>query len=368
MNNKLKINISLIISVLLLFSSKTYAQQQTNSLLDSLTAEIRSSYGVPAICGIYITPESRHFGIQGTTKIDGNHPVDLTSKFHLGSNTKAITSFIVMKLAEEGLLSTDTRFTDVFPELRDSIKPIFRNVTIAQLLSHQAGLQPYTATAEFEKLPKMTGNRSEKRLQFAKRVFNDPKVSEWTYTNSGFILAALMVERICNKPYEQVLADHMQNNKWDFFIGFPNKQSIDYPWGHDMVDDQLVALAPNDPYRLEDFVMSAGDMSMTPIDYSFFVQKNLQGLQGMDNYLTANSYQKIHFYDPAYSFGWGFQTFDDSKVSFHNGSAGTYFCHTIIAYEDGYAISILLNSATEKHKEAAYTLRSWIAANRHRIK
>ena len=62
---------------------------------------------------------------------------------------------MVARLIEAGKLSFATTPLDVFPELKDTIHPDFRRITIEQLLSHHAGIPAYTKIdgTEFKALP-----------------------------------------------------------------------------------------------------------------------------------------------------------------------------------------------------------------------
>src|SRR5690554_7237522 len=75
--------------------------QTTSPLLDSFTENIRKEYNIPALAAAYITTDSIYYGVSGTTQITNHQKVTLQNKFHLGSNTKAITSFIAMRLIED---------------------------------------------------------------------------------------------------------------------------------------------------------------------------------------------------------------------------------------------------------------------------
>src|SRR5690606_32853146 len=120
----------------------------------------------------------------------------------------------------------------------------------------------------------------------------------------------------------------------NYYIGFPNKENVDNPWGHwkeNWVEsNSLIEMDISNPYKLIDYMLPAGDLSMNIIDYSEFIQLNLKGLLGESNYLNANDFYKLHFEKEKYSYGWGNFFEDGNKVSSHDGSAGTYYCHTYI--------------------------------------
>ncbi|MEZ4804283.1 MAG: serine hydrolase domain-containing protein [Bacteroidia bacterium] len=105
--------------------------------------------------------------------------------FHLGSNSKAFTSAIAFKCIDSGYFTLQTKFVDVFPELKDSMLEVYRFITISDLLSHQARVRAYTSGSEFINLPAFNGSVSDKRCSFAKFVLKQSPVKSGTYSNAN---------------------------------------------------------------------------------------------------------------------------------------------------------------------------------------
>ncbi|MEZ4804281.1 MAG: hypothetical protein R2852_02005 [Bacteroidia bacterium] len=70
----------------------------------------------------------------------------------------------------------------------------------------------------------------------------------------------------------------------------------------------------------------------------------------------------MHFGLVKYSYGWGNASMNNLKISYHDGSAGTYYCHTFLVPEKQIAIVILANSATTEHITSIYNLRESLLA------
>jgi len=206
--------------------------QNTNSYLNNITDDIKKEYKIPAIAVAYVTLDQIYYGISGTTRIDTNQKVTLKNKFHIESNTKAITSFIAMKLVEENKISLDTKFFDLFKKMKSNQNIEYHSIYLGDLLSHNAKIQPYTIGNEFTKLPNFKGNVSNRRKSFAEFVLTEKPIDQGTYSNAGYVLASLMLEKISGKSYEELLKNTSLDLEMDYFIGFPNKESIDNAWGH----------------------------------------------------------------------------------------------------------------------------------------
>jgi len=354
--------------IIILLTSFSIQSQSTNSILDSLAQTIVEKYNLPSLTVSYIKKDTCFYGQNGNININSKNKVRLTDKYHLGSNTKAITSLIAFKLIENKKITLDTKLVDLFPELKKKIKRQYCKITLSNLLSHNARVQPYTSGIEFENLTEFTGTISEKRFAFTKYVLNQKTTKRGTYSNAGYIIASLMLEKCSNNSFEELVKEMFSEMKLDYFIGFPNKEFTESTWGHWEENNKLIALPPTHSYTLEDYALPAGDISMNIIDYSQFVQKHLNGLLGIDNYLVAKSYNDIHYKKVPYSYGWKNQINKKGKMSFHDGSAGTYFCHTIISSTHEFAIIIFINSAEENHVKGVYELRNEIFKIRSKIR
>ncbi len=350
-----------------IFTINSYSQK-TNKTLDSLAKITIEKYNIPSLAVSYIKKDTCFYGVKGNININSKIKTTLKDKYHLGSNTKAITSFIAFKLIENNKISLETKFIDLFPNLKKKVKRKYRKITLSDLLSHNAKIQPYTSGVEYEKIKNLTGDVSKKRLSFVKQILNQKSVKKGTYSNAGYVIVALMLEKCSNQTFEKLLSKYLTEMDINYTIGFPNKENIESTWGHWIENKKLISLPPTHFYKLNDYVLSAGDVSMNIIDYSKFVQSNLLGLLGYDNYLTSKSYEKIHYYKKPYSYGWANQINKNGKLSFHDGTTGTYFCHAIISSTYEFAVVIFINSAEKYQIGGVMELRDKIFKMRKKIR
>ena len=121
--------------------------------------------------------------------------------FDIGSTSKQLTAFAIALLEQDGRLSQTDPVRKYVPELgryADSI-------TVAQLVHHTSGLRDYLV------LMNLVGIRDEDwtdtadalRLIAAQREANFPPNSEFLYSNSGFFLLAVIVERVSGQTLRQ---------------------------------------------------------------------------------------------------------------------------------------------------------------------
>ena len=358
-----------IITALFLFvNAATYAQNNASVNLQQIIDTFIVNNKIPAIAVAVVQLDTVMYAVSGVNSTVNGTPISTTAKFHLGSNSKAFTSFMAAKLVEEGKLTWTTQLVDVMPELKSTIQPKFQHITLEQLLSHTAGIKPFTNEKEYHELldfEKNIKNISERQFLIAKHTLaNDTllTVGQFKYSNMGYLIAALMLERIANKSWAEQLKETIkQNNLGSAFIGFPNKETATNPWGHSTNDsDTLQTQSPTFDYDLS-IIAPAGNISMNIKDYSKFIQLNLQGLCGSDNYLKSDSYQTLHYGKKAYSLGWmNGKNPVAGAVNTHDGSAGNFYAHTMIFKEKKMAIIVLANASSPSIDKAVVQMRRYL--------
>lgn len=121
----------------------------------------------------------------------------------------------------------------------------------------------------------------------------------------------------------------------------------------------LTPLGPTHAYQLRDFMAPAGDLATPLPNMARLMQLHLKGLLGHSNYLAASTYQTLHFGKPTYAYGWSVSTLaaTGAPVSYHDGSAGTFYCHAILYPGEKVAFVVLTNAGGEAAQKACTELR-----------
>ena len=145
-------------------------------------------------------------GALGFRDPENTLPITEDTIFQLASVSKQFTATAVMLVMRQGLLSLEDPITKYFPELT-----AYEGVTIRQLLTHTSGIPDYFDDADWfiriwEEEKRIPGN--DEILRFlcetkAKPYFAPGEGLE--YSNTGFNLLALLVERLSGVPYEDFL-------------------------------------------------------------------------------------------------------------------------------------------------------------------
>lgn len=353
-----------LLIILYAFLSANVLAQKTLLYADS----IRKSNHIPELSYAVVT-EKAILEIQaiGLHSVDVPDPASLNDRFHIGSNTKAMTAFIIAKYVEKGKLNWTTQFFDVFPEWKNNSKPEYQNITIQDLLSHRARIQAFQGEND-TLIPTFEGTKQQKRESFGKFVLTLPPVdldsmNHFTYSNAGYTLATLMIEKLTHKSWEQLVEKVFNRDlKLKVKLSWPENQIAKDTWGHSFENEKLTPIPSNTDYIL-DYTEPAGDINITLPDYIKFIQLNLQGLAGKNNYLHAKTYQFIHKGMENYSLGW-FNIYENGKeLSTHFGTAGTYYTVVHIDRIKHIAYIIFTNAYNEETKQGVRLLMRKLKEN-----
>src|SRR5215472_880493 len=130
----------------------------------------------------------------GMADLERNVPITADTVFESGSVAKQFTATAILLLAQQGKLSLDDPLRKFLPELPDYGTPL----TIRQVLSHISGLREWRLVASFSGIAEGThvlSNQDLLRIAARQRALNFDPGTAYSYTNTGFNLSAILVER-----------------------------------------------------------------------------------------------------------------------------------------------------------------------------
>ena len=329
---------------------------------------IRNAYNIPEISYAVVDSKSTiEIAALGRHNIYLQDTATFNDRFHIGSNTKAMTAFIVAKYVEKGKLKWTTKFFDIFPDWKENSKVEYYNITLQDLLSHRARIQPFQGEND-PTIPEIKGTKQEKRRAFGKFVLTLKPVEidtihQFNYSNADYTLATLMLEKVTKKSWEQLVEKVFNKDlKLNVKFSWPENQKTKGTWGHSFDNDKLIPVPSNTDYHL-DFTEPAGDINITLKDYAKFIQLNLKGLSRQNNYLTAKTYQFIHKGIENYALGW-YNIYENGKeLSTHSGTAGTYYSLVHIDRIKGKAFIVFTNAFNQDTQQGVRLLMRKLKEN-----
>ena len=131
-------------------------------------------------------------------------PNSSSTRFGIGSITKAITVVLVDQLAGDGRLDVDAPVAKYIPGFPDG--PRGGHPTVRHLLTHRAGV-PFRVTSKLDETLPLHPADIVERVK-TKGLLFEPGTAE-LYSSAGFTSVARIVEIIENKPFDVVLAERI---------------------------------------------------------------------------------------------------------------------------------------------------------------
>jgi D-alanyl-D-alanine carboxypeptidase len=141
----------------------------------------------------------------GTTTFGGSTPVTPANLFEIGSNTKAFTAVILLQLEAENKLTINQTVGQWLPQY-----PSWKDVTIRQLLSMTGGIATYDATPAWEHDYSSAPTAFYSVPQLIAYVNQStPLQPGWLYSNTGYELAQLIIEKVTGNSYAAELQNRL---------------------------------------------------------------------------------------------------------------------------------------------------------------
>jgi CubicO group peptidase (beta-lactamase class C family) len=141
----------------------------------------------------------------GLANIELGTPNQTKNVFAIGSISKQFAAVAMLKLVQEGKLSLTDKLSKYFPEYAFGKK----NITIENILSHTSGIISYTEKQGFDSILVNSVSHKEMIKYFANDSLIFEPGSDWSYSNSGYAVAAVIIEKITGKPYETYIQENI---------------------------------------------------------------------------------------------------------------------------------------------------------------
>ena len=146
-------------------------------------------------------------GCFGPADAENNIPVTPETDFYIASSTKSFTALATLILAKQEKLDLNRTLASYFPEISFAPELKADSITVYHLLTHTAGLEndPLVFTTAY------TGNHTPEKLlrilaDFT-RVDEQHPFHQFAYTNFGYVVISMILEREVKKPWQDILAE-----------------------------------------------------------------------------------------------------------------------------------------------------------------
>jgi CubicO group peptidase (beta-lactamase class C family) len=141
----------------------------------------------------------------GSANLEWHIPNAASTRFHIGSITKQFTAVSILLLAEQGKLRLD----DPISKYIDNSPVAWKGITLLHLLTHTSGIVSITDLPPDQAALTHGGTPAEIMERFRNEPLVFPPGTQARYSNSGYILLGMVVEKASGEPYATFLQKHI---------------------------------------------------------------------------------------------------------------------------------------------------------------
>lgn len=293
-------------------------------------------------------------------------PVTPQTGFYIASTTKSFTGTAAKLLADEGKIDLDAPIKKYLPNLVLKAPLSTEQISLRDLLTHRSGISneainlrtAYTGQADSETLLRLLTDYSK------------PISPEYRYSNIGYIITALAMERATSETWQQILERKiltpLEMNHTTAFAS-KAKASGDFALPYLAQDGSFVEL----PYKQDNTMHAAGGMISSPEDLAKWLIANLndgkyKGRQiisasALEEVLSPQINQNRDFYKYkryAYGLGWNLGTYNGEKFVHCFGEFHGFRPHVSFMPAHKLGVVVLVNESTD-----GFTLPDLIATD-----
>lgn len=285
----------------------------------------------------------------GLANLETNLPVETQTNFRLASVSKQFTAMCIMLLVERGKLTYETSLQEVFP----GFPSYGRGLTVRHLLQHTSGLIDYEDLIPDTATVQVLDRDVLGMMQAQNSTYFKPG-EKFRYSNSGYAVLAMIVEKLSGQSFAQFLAQNI-------FVPAGMKNTIAYEQGVSEVAHRAMG------YRVENGSAIFSDQSLTSaVLGDGGIYSSVEDLFKWDRILYTNQLVSAatlaQAFTPGtlndgtkttYGFGWFVEEYRGHQRVRHSGST-CGFRNELQRYpEDKLTVIILTNRAEPEVVELA---------------
>jgi D-alanyl-D-alanine carboxypeptidase len=332
-------------------------ERQPDDLTPIVTA-LRDEHDVPGLAAAVIDDKGvLAIGAYGLRRIDEESVVTADDKWHLGSNSKAMTATIVARLVDRKVVSWDLTLGEAWDT--EHMHAEWRDVTLRDLLQHRAGVavdwKSFPALALLDSARPPDEHRAIVTSTVLAKKPLHPAQSKYLYSNLGYVLVAAVLERATSKPWETLIRDEVFEPLGMTSCGFgppASSDSRDQPWAHQLDGEHYRPIAMDNPA----FYGPAGTVHCNLTDYGKFARSHFVGSEHVSAQSLAVLHEAIEMEDGkgAYAMGWGVPQTKAVKgpVLAHDGSNGLNYASILLLPERKVALLAACNGGGDRAQKA----------------
>jgi CubicO group peptidase (beta-lactamase class C family) len=313
---------------------------EVRASIDEIARQMLAKTGMPS-ASIAIVKDGKIAYVQayGDAHLDPRVAARPEMRYEVGSISKQFTAAAILLLAEEGKLSLDDPVSKFVPALTR-----VDEVTVRELLSHTSGYQDYYPQ-DYLPVFMLKATTSQSILdRWARRQLDFDPGTKWQYSNTNFVIAGLIIEKVSDTLLFQFLSKRV-------FTPLGMKSVADIDQNNLPPADAggyfRYALGPLRPATKEGngWLSAAGELAMTAEDLAKW---NVSIIR--QSLLKPVSYRTMETEVPlkgggrtGYGLGLSLRNNGGHRALEHGGEVSGFTSENIVLPDDGIAVTVLTN-------------------------
>ena len=273
----------------------------------------------------------------GKANVAAGRDADIHTRYAVGSISKQFTAAAILLMQEQGKLSLDDKVSKYFPDLTRADE-----VSIRQLLSHTSGYEDYAPQDYI--IPEWTRATTPKAIldHWGKKPLNFEPGTRWQYSNTNFVLAGEIFEKVSGQPLVSFLREKIFDP-----LGMQSAGDCLPIAASDATAYTRYALGPARPVAREGdgWYFAAGELCMTPSDLArwdaAFLQKQILSSRSYEEFtreVTLNNGDRTH-----YALGLQLSELNRMPVVSHGGEVSGFLATNMVLPTHHGAVVALSN-------------------------
>jgi CubicO group peptidase (beta-lactamase class C family) len=331
---------------LLLATSTANGQQLTTTEIarvDSVFTGFNTTAGPGCALGVSRDGKLVYSRGYGMANLETGTAITPASIFHVASISKQFAAFAVALLAEDGKLSLDDDIRKYVPEIPVYAKPI----TVQHLIHHTSGLRDQWSLlgmADWRDDDLITED-DVLAIVSRQKALNFMPGDEYTYSNTGYTLLAVIVKRVSGKSLRQFADERMfqplgmtsTHFHDDHTMVVPGRTSAYIPRDS---GGWMVSIPVFDTYGATSLFTTAGDLLKWEQNFADPKVGSRALIERAQQSTTLNSGRKLD-----YGYGLSIEEYRGMRAVGHGGADAGYRSDVIRFPDAGLAIDVLCNAA-----------------------
>jgi D-alanyl-D-alanine carboxypeptidase len=326
--------------------------------IDRIAAQVIEQRGIPS-ASVAVVKGGKLVYTHAYGKAHLNSDVAATPemRYSIGSVSKQFTAAAILILQEQGKLSLDDAVGKYVPGLTRGDE-----VTIRQILSHTSGYQDYWPE-DYLMTPMMKPATAQQILDtWAKKPLDFEPGTKWQYSNTNFVIAGEIVEKVSGQKLMEFLGEHIFHPLGMKSVWNSDEKKLTSTDATPYIRAALgpLRLAPKEG---RGWMFAAGELAMTAHDLALW-----------DESLIARSVLKPESYKEMftevklkdgkgtkYGLGVDVTQHDGHRSIDHRGEVTGFVSANEVLVDDGVAVAVLTNHMAGGAGEIAQLVTSAVA-------